>query len=132
MSKVSGELRALLEELNQWRKGKQKGGRVPERFWERAVPLAQQLGATNVCRELRLSTEQLEKRLQPDATKPGPAAFVEMLSFVGPTPLKAPHEDRVCKGCTIKVEAASGARMQVEVAQVEAAGLATILKEFAR
>ena len=128
------ELRALSLELGRWRKGCQSpGGRIPERFWVRAVALARLTSIEQVCGSLRLSASGLEKRLGTkgksgsNQRRKGPT-FVELL-VESPTAF-SPAESASGSTCVIKVEAVSGARMQVEVTNLGASGLATVLREF--
>ena len=129
MAKVTVRIESLRREIDHWRAGKRKaGGRVPERFWKAAVELASAVGPERVCRELGLSEAQLRKRFRPQAAlKPMMPTFVEMLME---SPIQKDRDSQLCSGCTIKVEAVSGARMLVEVAELKASGLATLLREF--
>jgi hypothetical protein len=117
-------LETLAAELDQWRAAQDRRRRIPEPFWSRAAELANELGVTKVSTTLRLSFEGLKRRaLSPPAPAPtvaeGPA-FLEWL--IAPQPAS----------CLFKVESASGARMQVEVASLPPAGLAEVLRGFAR
>ena len=81
-----------------------------------------ELGITKVSTTLRLSFEGLKRRtltspVADDAARP---AFLEWLI----APQSAP--------CLFKVESDSGARMQVEVANLTPSGLAEVLRGFAR
>ena len=125
------KIRSLQREMTAWRKSKRTaGGRIPERFWRGAIELAKALSPEWVCRELMLPEPQLRKRLGPAKLAQVEApAFVEIL--VGPSRKDALSQPQSCTDCVIKVEAASGARMQVEVGKLAPSGLATILREFA-
>lgn len=134
MSEIELEeaMEALSRELGQWREGRSHpGGRTPERFWTRAVELAQQTNPRQVCERTGLPISGLQRRLNGESralakkAEPKPT-FVEYLVGVPGSP------DGTCGGCTIKVEALSGARMQVEIGEMAPSGLATILREFAR
>ncbi len=112
-------LRKLQAELAAWRQGRRgPGGRLPERFWNSAMTLVEYSSAETVAAATGLSAQRLRDR---GAVGPSPApSFVEfLLPSTG-------------KRCTIKVEAASGARMQCEIDGLDTIGLATIIKEFAR
>ncbi|MFA5508093.1 MAG: hypothetical protein WC314_26555 [Vulcanimicrobiota bacterium] len=129
------QMEALSLELEQWRSVRQRpGGRLPERFWSRAAELAREVGPEQVCSKLHLSAAGLTKRLGlcgstaavPVRKEP---TFVELL--VG-TPTAGSLTEAPCGNCTIKIEAVSGARMQVDVSNLAPSGLATILREFSR
>lgn len=129
MADTTKKMRSLRREMTAWRKTKKTaGGRIPERFWRPAVELARIVGPKKVCQELGLREPQLHKRLHPTRVEPAKVpTFVEMLV----APSRGGVEAQPCSGCIIKVEAVSGARMQVEVGELEPSGLATILREFA-
>jgi hypothetical protein len=115
-------LEALAAELEEWRSAQDRRRRIPEPFWSRAAELASELGVTKVSTTLRLSFEGLKRRA---LSAPGPTvaeapAFLEWLI--------APQ----AASCLFKVESASGARMQVEVANLPPSGLAEVLRGFAR
>ena len=81
-----------------------------------------ELGITKVSTTLRLSFEGLKRRTLPSrvTTAAEEPAFLEWL--IAP---QAAH-------CLFKVESASGAKMQVEVANLAPSGLAEVLRGFAR
>lgn len=114
-------LETLAAELDEWRSGQDRRRRIPEPFWSRAAELANELGVTKVSTTLRLSFEGLKRRmLAPSVTAAEEPAFLEWL--IAP---QAAH-------CLFKVESSDGGRMQVEVAGLPAAGLAEVLRGFAR
>ena len=123
-NEYSKGLDELQLELAGWRTRKSKAGRVPERFWSAACQLAAQSSIESVAVATGLSIKGLRKRASrsTSVSSPGASAFVELL---------LPHR-RADLSCTIKVESAAGARMQCEVGNLDAAGLATVLREFSR
>jgi hypothetical protein len=50
------------EHLTQWRRGKDKGERIPEQLWSEALGLLDSHGISRVSRTLRLSYTELDKR----------------------------------------------------------------------
>ena len=50
------------EHLAQWRRGKDKGERIPEQLWSEALGLLDSHGISRVSRTLRLSYTELDKR----------------------------------------------------------------------
>ena len=128
------QMEALSLELQQWRGARHyRGGRLPERFWSQAVQLARLVGPEQVCSRLQLPAAGLEKRLglcdSPAVAVRNDPAFIELL--VG-RPTAGSLAEASCEACTIKVEAVSGARMQVDIVNLAPSGLATILREFCR
>lgn len=116
------ELETLATELDEWRSSQNRRRRIPEPFWSRAAELVNELGITKVSTTLRLSFEGLKRRTltSPVATAAEEPAFLEWLI--------APQ----VASCLFKVESDSGARMQVEVANLTPSGLAEVLRGFAR
>ena len=77
-------LEAVSRHVEQWRSGRKRGERIPQRIWEEALALVGTYGISRVSRGLRLSyTELQNRRRRIAATQPrqGPAeetAFVEI------------------------------------------------------
>lgn len=113
-------VRRLSKEVAAWREGRsRRGGRLPERFWSSAAALVAHSSIEKVATATGLSAEGLKKRsAESGLTTP---TFVELLS---------PAASSV--QCVIKVESATGARMQCEVGNLDTAGLAAVIREFAR
>lgn len=116
------KLAVLATELDEWRAAQSRRRRIPEPFWVRAAELAGELGVSKVSTALRISFEGLKRRIPslPSKATEGPT-FLELL--MGPQPPQA-------SSCLIKVETASGARMQVEMANLSPSGLAEVLRGF--
>jgi len=55
-------LQEVAEHFEQWRRGKQKGERIPEQLWQEAVSLVDTYGVSQVARTLRLGGRDLNKR----------------------------------------------------------------------
>lgn len=122
MSKKQYEaaVRRLSKEVAAWREGRSgRGGRLPERFWSSAAALVTHSSIDEVAAATGLSAEGLKKRAT--ESRLTPPTFVELL---------LPPASSV--QCVIKVESAGGARMQCEVGNLDTAGLAAIIREFAR
>jgi hypothetical protein len=66
-------------ELEQWRKNKKAGERIPEPVWEAAVELTRRHAVSQVARRLRLSYTELKRRVY-DSEKetPGSCEFIEL------------------------------------------------------
>jgi hypothetical protein len=110
----------LRNEVAGWREGQsRRGGRLPERFWTSAAALVAYSSVEKVATATGLSVEGLKKR-SAGAGQPTPA-FIELL---------LPPANSV--QCVIKVESNAGARMQCEVGNLDPAGLAAVIREFAR
>jgi len=55
-------LEVVAEHFEQWRRGKKKGGRIPQQLWREAVGLVDTYGVSQVTRTLRLSGRDLNQR----------------------------------------------------------------------
>lgn len=125
---MSGEeyklaVQRLSHELTAYRAGQtRRSGRLPERFWNSATVLVEHSSIEKVAEATGLSAEGLKKRSATRAGGVQSPSFVELLL--------PPTANNV--QCVIKVESASGARMQCEVGSLDAAGLAAVIREFAR
>ena len=113
----------LSHELAAYREGQnRRGGRLPERFWNSASALVAHSSIEKVARATGLPVEGLKKRTISRVGGGQSPAFVELLLPPAASNLQ----------CVIKVESATGARMQCEVGSLDAAGLAAVIREFAR
>lgn len=123
------ELDELRRKLEHWRGLKNKGRLIPEEIWQGAVVLARELGVTRVHQELKLGFKDLKKRMG------GPSKPVPRATKVGQSPvsfvrLSVESSARV-EACVLKIESASGARLQVELSGIETSGLSQLVREFA-
>jgi len=77
-------LEEVSRHIEQWRSGKKRGERIPQRIWDEALALVVTSGISRVSRTLRLSYTELDKRRRGIAAaqpRQGPAeasAFVEI------------------------------------------------------
>ena len=55
-------LQEVAGHFERWRRGKQKGDRIPEQLWQEAVSLVDSYGVSQVSRTLRLGGRDLNKR----------------------------------------------------------------------
>lgn len=115
-------IQSLKNEMDTWRQGQSRpSGRFPERFWSSAAALVQHSSIEKVAAATGMSADGLKKRVFAATTRSRPASFVELL---------LPSANKM--ECVIKVETSTGARMQCEVGNLDAAGLAAVIREFAR
>jgi hypothetical protein len=77
-------LEAVSRHVAQWRSGKKRGERIPQRLWSEALALVGTHGLSRVSRTLRLSYTELDKRrrnMHAQQARPGrveEAGFVEI------------------------------------------------------
>jgi hypothetical protein len=55
-------LEEVAEHFEDWRRGKRRGERIPERLWLEAIALAEHHAPSSVARRLRLSARDLNRR----------------------------------------------------------------------
>lgn len=127
MEKRELELEHLKKDFEAWRGSKEKGQRIPEELWQRAVSLAKSLSINRIHQELRLDFNKL-KRLVGGSKKPVKSRSKGKATFVALPPLQSAQR---VDDCVLKIESVSGARMQAELSGLEAVSLGRILREFA-
>jgi hypothetical protein len=113
-------LQQLQRELAEWRQNRTGGAAMPAELWAAAVELARQHGLGPTSKALRVDYGALRKRLQSAESPTGPR-FVELLTGVA---------DKIDE-CSLVVQSYRGARLHVEMKQVPAPALASIIREFA-
>lgn len=114
----------LSRQLEAWRETHRPPTPIPPDLWDRAVELAAEQGIGPTARALRLDYGALKRRVEPGVCEPtalSPAQFVEWI---------APLPNHVAE-CALEVVSARGARLRVELRNVAASGLASIIREFA-
>lgn len=121
LTKATDELR---ERLDAWRKAHRPRMRLPAELWDRAAELATEQGLWKTARALRLDYYALKKRAS-TRTSERPASpvpqFIEFLS---------PLSGQIAE-CALEVESPRGALLRIEMKNVAASGLASIIREFA-
>lgn len=114
----------LLEQLHKWRKTHKPPTPLPAELWDKAAKLATRQGLWRTSRELHLDYAALKKRVD-ICTSEHPVApmpqFMELL---------VPLSGQIAE-CILDVESSRGARLRVEMKNVAASGLASIIREFA-
>lgn len=104
---VPTEIEEIRLELENWRRERKRGQRIPENLWVKVVELARQHGVWPVARALHMDYSRLKRRAGVGAeggAMKAAAAFVELI------PQGAGH----C-ACVVEMEDARGARMRIEV-----------------
>ena len=120
------ECEELREQLEHWRRTREKRTRVPEAVWATAARLAQEYGTNRISRTLRLNHAALKKRVtngdveQGDGPKGSPPAFVELDVCPSPTPT----------GCIVELQNASGPRLRIELKGAQVHEIAALMRAF--
>ena len=106
-----------------WRKTSRPRTQIPPELWDGAVELAKEQGIWKTARALHLDYNALKKRVNA-CTSSHPASPVpQFMEFI------APLSDRIAE-CAMEVESTRGARLRIEIKNVTAPELASIIREF--
>ena len=108
---VPEDLARAAEELARWRQQREPGERIPARFWDTAVELAQRYGASRTATALRMGYYDLKRRLPHDATvRPKSRVPLTQPQFaeLPLSPYLAANE------CVVEFEDGLGARLKIQ------------------
>lgn len=112
----------LGEQLMEWRSTHHAPARIPEELWASAVGLATEMGACKVSRALRLGYASLRKRMKGQsltAVRPD-TAFVEWLPSLASN----------ISECSLELESKRGAKVRVQMKNVSAPSLSSVLRDL--
>jgi hypothetical protein len=118
---VAADIEEIRRRLQEWRRSRRHGARVPEALWMAAVQLAKQYRPARVAQTLGLDYERLKRRLK-TATEHGTSEpgsqpdFIELFPF-------APNSH--CE-CTIEIEDRRGAKLKLELKGASAGDVAAV------
>jgi hypothetical protein len=106
------------ERFNRWCQTRRSSERMPEALWAEAVNMAKQHGVEFVAERLRISEDELMRRLGYDnsLTYEGVPDFVELF---------APHASSV-SACIVELSDARGTKMRIELKVNDMASLANL------
>lgn len=118
---VFADIEQVRRRLQEWRRSRKHGARIPEVLWVAAVELAKKYPPARVAHTLGLDYDGLKQRLRTakqhgtseQKTQPG---FIELLPFASSS-----H----CE-CTIEMEDRRGAKMKLEFKGVSAGDVAAV------
>ena len=89
-STTANAFAGLAERLNDWRRTRSRGQRIPKELWSAATVLARDHGLASTATALKLNYYDLQRRLEPGRRKAKPAlsrpAFVELPGLVAAKP----------------------------------------------
>ena len=115
------DIERVRRQLEQWRRRRNRGRRIPESLWKAAVKLARRHGVSKTAQALRLDYYAIKKRLEttapsrPGREEPG-GRFVELpLGVAGPV-------------CVVEVEEERGARLRLELHGLGAGELTGVVR----
>ncbi|MCB0122947.1 MAG: hypothetical protein KDE58_11920 [Caldilineaceae bacterium] len=125
------QLLALAERFAHWRTTKRhRGDPIPEALWAEVGSLSNRLPQRHICRVLRLSDRDVQKRLGPGgvATKPQPTS-TQALTFIDMTEALSTHTPPSVGVTEVAVERPDGARFQLHYTG-DIAQLAPLVQSF--
>jgi hypothetical protein len=114
---IASDIERVRRRLQEWRRRRKHGARIPEALWISAVKLAKKHRPARVAHELGLDYDGLKQRLNTAssevAAKP---TFIEL----------APCRPASHCECSIEIEDRRGAKMKLEIKSVSAVDLAAL------
>lgn len=118
---VFADIEQVRGDLQEWRRNRKHGARIPEDLWVAAVKLAKRYRPARIAHELRLDYDGLKQRLkttprQGISDPPTQRGFIELFPF-------APSSH--CQ-CTIAIEDRRGAKMKLELKGASAGDVAAV------
>lgn len=126
VSGAASELETARRRFERWRRIRKRGERIPKSLWASAVRVAESCGVDRTAAILRVAGERLLQHMEasretdkPNATTPGPAAFVELPSAMS-----------IGSECVLELEDADGLVMRVRLTSSEAPDLAAMIEGF--
>ena len=124
-SVLPARVEQVRDQLECWRRTRQKRSPIPETIWGEAARLARECGVSVVSKALRLSYPDLKRRAQTAVTSGLPAmtsppSFVELAC--GPSLTPAP--------CVVEMENPGGVKMKISLCQPSSVDLVALVAAF--
>ena len=118
-------VKEIRDQLERWRRTRQKRSPIPETIWGEAARLARQCGVSAISKALRLSYPDLKRRSRTMApadlpAKICPPTFLELAC--GPSLVPAP--------CVVEMEHPAGLKMKISLSQGGGVELAALVAAF--
>ena len=118
---VFADIEKVRRRLQEWRRSRKHGLRIPEALWTSAVKLAKKYRPARIAHELGLDYDGLKQRLN-TANQHDTSESAAKPTFIELAPLTpASH----CE-CSIEIEDRRGAKMKLEIKSVSAVDLAAL------
>jgi hypothetical protein len=118
-NELSADLLRARRRFEAWRRQHQRGCRLPQALWNRAVRLAARHGISRTSSALRLDYYTLKRRLAEVPASQPSSAFVEL-----PAPLM------VGKQCLVEFDSAAGARLRMDLRGYDTADLEALARSL--
>ena len=107
------DMKKVQEKLEEWRRQRRHGQRIPEEVWGAAIQAACRHGLNRVSRALGLDYYYLKKRFE-QGRKKGLYADIREAVFVE-LENAAPEESESNPACVVELEKGNGVRMRISV-----------------
>ena len=126
------DVERVRRQLEQWRRRRDRGRRIPESLWKAAVKLACRHGVSKTAQALRLDYYSLKKRVEtaPEPRRAGAGtAGIRGAESSGGRFVEIPLPGvSVTLTCVLEVEDGRGARMRLELQGLGAGDLAGVVQ----
>ena len=123
-SVLPARVEQVRDQLERWRRTRQKRSPIPETIWGEAAGLARECGVSAISKALRLNYPDLKRRAQ--AAAPHLPAMISPPNFVelacGPSLAPAP--------CVVEMENPAGVKMKIHLSQGGGVDLAALVTAF--
>ena len=124
----SPQLHNLARRLSDWRATRRPGQRIPEALWRQATRLARTHGVSAISSALKLSYDELQRRLRassgPTGSRPASCAAPHFIQLVPP--------ERPAEGSSVEVFKPSGLRLTLRLAHCNSNDLVALMQTFLR
>ncbi|MGV8123318.1 MAG: hypothetical protein AB2L14_26450 [Candidatus Xenobiia bacterium LiM19] len=114
----------LRRRFDTWRKTRRSRAPIPSELWDKAAELATEQGIWKTARALHLDYNALKKRADARSADPPISPVPQFVEFLSPLTGQIAE-------CALEVESTRGARLRIEMKNVAASGLVSIIREFA-
>ena len=130
-SEVAAELLAAAVKVEQWRRARSRGTRMPASLWSDAVKLAERFGVSRTATALRIGYYSLKRRCQ-GPSAPRQRETVDRSSGAAPTFVELPPMAFAPpkSECVIELEKPTGARLRIRLPDMTAADLVAVGRSF--
>ena len=136
---LPAKVEQIRDQLNDWRRTRQKRSPIPESIWQAAAALAAEHGLHRVAKALRLNYPDLKRRTEA-MTSGGPplkkaASVAESISPAAKNPASAFvaldwDPGLVAAPCVVEIENRAGMKMKISLRQPGGAELAALVAAF--
>ena len=125
-SRFPQDVEDLARRVDRWRRKRVGRARMPENLWAGALEVASEWGPYRAAQVLGLCYSTVKRRLE--AQGPPPADIPEASAAPAFIEILNPMKGGQVAGCVLEVQTASGNRLRLEMKEVSAPDLLTVLR----